>query len=132
MPSSQYPHSYTKGSPRVSSWLLPDFLFEPLSSWFPPRSPCPLSRWKPCLRVRPILEPGRKVFLLQGLVGTLKTGILHIWPTLPPPYTVHSNIIPCARTFKRLWSPGIDSKESILAAYEDRWAGTITLFLLGS
>ncbi len=37
-----------------------------------------------------------------------------------------------ARIFKRLWSPGIDSKESIPPAYEVRRAGTITLFLLGS
>ncbi len=36
------------------------------------------------------------------------------------------------RIFKRLWSPGIDSKESTPPAYEARRAGTITLFLLGS
>jgi hypothetical protein len=34
--------------------------------------------------------------------------------------------------FKRLWSPGIDSKEWIPPAYVPWRAGTITLFLLGS
>ncbi len=37
-----------------------------------------------------------------------------------------------ARIFKRLWSPGIDSKEWIPPAYVAWLAGTITLFLLGS
>ncbi len=37
-----------------------------------------------------------------------------------------------ARIFKRLWSPGIDSKASIPPAYVAWRAGTITLFLLGS
>ncbi len=37
-----------------------------------------------------------------------------------------------ARIFKRLWSPGIDSKEWIPQAYVAWRAGTITLFLLGS
>ena len=37
-----------------------------------------------------------------------------------------------ARIFKRLWSPGIDSNESIPPDFEARRAGTITLFLLGS
>ncbi len=37
-----------------------------------------------------------------------------------------------ARIFKRLWSPGIDSKEWIPPAYVAWRAGTITLFLLGS
>ncbi len=37
-----------------------------------------------------------------------------------------------ARIFKRLWSPGIDSKEWIPSAYLAWRAGTITLFLLGS
>ncbi len=37
-----------------------------------------------------------------------------------------------ARIFKRLWSPGIDSKEWILPAYVAWRAGTITLFLLSS
>ncbi len=37
-----------------------------------------------------------------------------------------------ARIFKRLWSPGIDSKERIPPAYVTWRAGTITLFLLGS
>jgi hypothetical protein len=37
-----------------------------------------------------------------------------------------------ARIFKRLRSPGIDSKESIPPAYEAWRAGTIALFLLGS
>jgi hypothetical protein len=37
-----------------------------------------------------------------------------------------------ARIFKRLWSPGIDSKERIPPAYVAWRAGTITLFLLGS
>ncbi len=37
-----------------------------------------------------------------------------------------------ARIFKRLWSPGIDSKERITLAYVAWRAGTITLFLLGS
>jgi hypothetical protein len=37
-----------------------------------------------------------------------------------------------ARIFKRLWSPGIDSKELIPPAYVAWRAGTITLFLLGS
>ncbi len=37
-----------------------------------------------------------------------------------------------ARIFKRLWSPGIDSKEWISPAYVAWRAGTITLFLLGS
>ncbi len=36
------------------------------------------------------------------------------------------------RTFKLLWSPGIDSKKWIKPAYETWRAGTITLFLLGS
>ncbi len=36
-----------------------------------------------------------------------------------------------ARIFKRLWSPGIDSKEIIPPAYVAWRAGTITLFLLG-
>jgi hypothetical protein len=34
--------------------------------------------------------------------------------------------------FKRLWSPGIDSKELIPPVYVARRAGTTTLFLLGS
>ncbi len=37
-----------------------------------------------------------------------------------------------ARIFKRLWSPGIDSKEWISPAYVAWRAGTIALFLLGS
>jgi hypothetical protein len=37
-----------------------------------------------------------------------------------------------ARIFKGLWSPGIDSKESIPPAYVAWRAGTITLFLLGA
>jgi hypothetical protein len=37
-----------------------------------------------------------------------------------------------ARIFKRLWIPGIDSKEWIPPAYVDWRAGTITLFLFGS
>jgi hypothetical protein len=37
-----------------------------------------------------------------------------------------------ARIFKRLWSPGIDSKASILPAYVAWRAGTIILFLLGA
>jgi hypothetical protein len=37
-----------------------------------------------------------------------------------------------ARIFKRLWSPGIDSKASIPPAYVAWRAGTITLFLLGA
>ena len=37
-----------------------------------------------------------------------------------------------ARIFKRLWSPGIDSKEWIPSAFVAWRAGTITLFLLGS
>jgi hypothetical protein len=37
-----------------------------------------------------------------------------------------------ARIFKRLWSPGIDSKTSIPPAYVAWRAGTITLFLLGA
>ncbi len=47
-------------------------------------------------------------------------------------------VIPCtrcgtrARIFKRLWSPGIDSKEWIPPAYVAWRAGMITLFLLGS
>ena len=36
------------------------------------------------------------------------------------------------RIFKRLWSPGIDFKESIPPVYVARRAGTIILFLLGS
>ncbi len=37
-----------------------------------------------------------------------------------------------ARIFKRLWSPGIDSKEWIPPVYVAWRAVTITLFLLGS
>jgi hypothetical protein len=37
-----------------------------------------------------------------------------------------------ARIFKRLWSPGINSKEWIPPAYVAWRAGRITLFLLGS
>jgi hypothetical protein len=37
-----------------------------------------------------------------------------------------------ARIFKRLWSPGINSKELIPPAYVAWRAGTITLFLLGA
>jgi hypothetical protein len=37
-----------------------------------------------------------------------------------------------ARIFKRLWGPGIDSKELILPAIVAWRAGTVTLFLLGS
>jgi hypothetical protein len=37
-----------------------------------------------------------------------------------------------ARIFKRLWSPGIDSKEWIPPAYVAWRTGTITLFLLGA
>jgi hypothetical protein len=37
-----------------------------------------------------------------------------------------------ARIFKRLWIPGIDSKESIPPAYVAWRASTTTLFLLGS
>ncbi len=40
-------------------------------------------------------------------------------------------LIERARIFKRLWSPGIDSKERIPPAYVAWRAGTITLFLLG-
>ncbi len=39
---------------------------------------------------------------------------------------------PWARIFKRVWGPGIDSKEWIPPAYVAWRAGTITLFLLGS
>ncbi len=40
---------------------------------------------------------------------------------------------PCrARIFKRLWSPGINSKEWIPPAYVAWRPGTITIFLLGS
>ncbi len=44
----------------------------------------------------------------------------------------YSAILYGARIFKRLWSPGIDSKEWIPPAYVAWRAGTITLFLLGS
>jgi hypothetical protein len=37
-----------------------------------------------------------------------------------------------ARTFKRVWGPGIDSKDWIPPAYVAWRAGTITLFLLDS
>ncbi len=37
-----------------------------------------------------------------------------------------------SRIFKRLWNPGIDSKELIPQAYVALRAGTITLFLLAS
>jgi hypothetical protein len=38
-----------------------------------------------------------------------------------------------ARIFKRLWSPGLHSKECIPPAYVACWrAGMITLFLVGS
>jgi hypothetical protein len=37
-----------------------------------------------------------------------------------------------ARIFKRLWSPGIDSKEQVPQANAAWRAGTITLFLLSS
>jgi hypothetical protein len=37
-----------------------------------------------------------------------------------------------ARIFKRIWGPGIVSKEWISSAYVAWLAGTITLFLLGS
>jgi hypothetical protein len=37
-----------------------------------------------------------------------------------------------ARIFKRVWGPGIDSKEWIPPAYVACRAGTKTLFLLGS
>jgi hypothetical protein len=37
-----------------------------------------------------------------------------------------------SKNFKLLWSPGIDSKESIPPAYVAWPAGTTTLFLLGS
>ncbi len=40
--------------------------------------------------------------------------------------------LPWARIFKRVWGPGIDSKEWIPPAYVAWRAGTITLFLLGS
>ncbi len=43
-------------------------------------------------------------------------------------YSIHN----WARIFKRLWSPGIDSKASIPLAYVAWRAGTITLFLLGA
>jgi hypothetical protein len=43
--------------------------------------------------------------------------------------TSHSGLSPY---FKRLWSPGIDSKEWIPPAYVAWRAGTITLFLLSS
>ncbi len=36
------------------------------------------------------------------------------------------------RIIKRVWGPGIDSKELIPPAYVAWRAGTITLFLLGS
>ncbi len=40
--------------------------------------------------------------------------------------------MPRASIFKRLWGPGIDSKEWIPPAYVAWRAGTITLFLIGS
>jgi hypothetical protein len=42
----------------------------------------------------------------------------------------HLSLLPRARIFKRLWSPGIDSKALIPPAYVAWRAGTITLFLL--
>ncbi len=52
----------------------------------------------------------------------------------PSDFTVSEDagIAPKVRIFKRLWSPGIDSKEWIPPAYVAWRAGTITLFLLGS
>jgi hypothetical protein len=67
--------------------------------------------------------------------------ISECWSKYDPWFTKKKNsnsdsdsggLIPRARIFKRLWSPGIDSKEWIPPAYAAWRAGTITLFLLGS
>ncbi len=46
--------------------------------------------------------------------------------------TGNANIVYGAGIFKRLWSPGIDSKALIPPAHEAWRADTITLFLLGA
>jgi hypothetical protein len=68
--------------------------------------------------------------LYSGMTGRLDARIrkchivAYILPKVPNQ--------PWARMFKRLWSPGIDSKEWIPLAYAAWRAGTITLFLLGA
>ncbi len=118
------PHSYTKGSPRVSSSLHPYFLFGPISSWFPPRSSCPLSKWKPCDRVGPIFRTGP-----QGVFAARVTGYIQNWffAHLPSPSSSSYCTLYPEPEFLNVYG----AQESILTAYEARRAGAITLFLLG-
>jgi hypothetical protein len=54
------------------------------------------------------------------------------WTVSPHMYCPLPDVKYWARIFKRLWSPGIDSKEWTPPAYVAWRAGTKTLFLLGS
>jgi hypothetical protein len=67
---------------------------------------------------------------LRGLSPILFFIFMCLWAIYIFPGSVH--IFCWACIFKRLWSPGIYSKEWIPAAYVAWRAGTITLFLLGS
>jgi hypothetical protein len=62
--------------------------------------------------------------------------ILSSWCTSSTVLVRHAEgwnvLLAWARIFKRVWSPGIDTKEWIPPAYVVWRAGTITLFLLGS
>ncbi len=73
----------------------------------------------------------------QHLHMIFQCHIERVHPFLPPALwtcRVYSYPPPTgwARIFKRVWGPGIDSKEWIPPAYVAWWAGTIILFLFDS
>jgi hypothetical protein len=73
------------------------------------------------------------MYFLPGNIGLSEKERLAVYATIAT--VLHTGNITFevrARIFKRLWSPGIDSKASIPSAYVAWRAGTITLFLLGA
>ncbi len=60
--------------------------------------------------------------------------IFKLWrsPGIDSKKTISPAYVARARSFKLLRSPGIDSKETIPPGFVAWWAGTTTLFLLGS
>ncbi len=80
-------------------------------------------------RVLALLVPKRTLGTEPVFVNLLRSPGIHSLPCAPvrQPYLLYRD-----RIFKLLRSPGIDSKVSIPPAYVAWWAGTTTLFLLGS
>ncbi len=83
----------------------------------------------------PVLVGGARSLAREGLGeslfrrGDTRCGTLYIYVLVLCVYTPQFS---GARIFKRLWSPGIDSKASIPPAYVAWRAGMITLFLLSA